>query len=64
MTRDSQILISDEDKLEKFKTIGQVSKLDDGKIIKDENDEIVKVSLKSYINLVKYSGGWLPVILL
>ena len=62
MTRDSQVSISEEDKLEKFKTIGRVSKEDDGKIIKDENDEIVTVSLKSYVELVKYCGGWCPVI--
>ena len=62
MTRDSLVSISEEDKRAKFETIGRVSKEDDGKIIKDENEEVVTVNLQSYIDLVKYGGGWFPII--
>ena len=40
--------MTDEEKLEKFKTIGNVTKEKDGKLIKDENQEKVIVNLKSY----------------
>jgi hypothetical protein len=40
--------MTDEDKIEKFNTIGKVSKDSDGKIIADENKEKVEVTFKSY----------------
>lgn len=54
--------LTDEEILEKFKTIGRVSKDSDGKIIADENDEKVKVTFKSYSQLVNYGGGWTGII--
>ena len=41
----------DSEKLEIFETLGRVSKESDGKIIKDENEEVVRVELKSYLKL-------------
>ena len=54
--------MTDEDKIEKFKSIGKVSKDSDGKIILDENDEKVVVTFKSYSQLVSYGGGWIGII--
>jgi ABC-type multidrug transport system ATPase subunit len=54
--------LTDEEKIEKFKTIGRVSKDSDGKLITDENKEKVEVTFKSYSQLVKYGGGWTGII--
>ena len=40
--------ITTDQKLKYFETLGRVSKEDDGKIIKDENDEVITVEKKSY----------------
>jgi hypothetical protein len=37
--------ILDEEKLKVFETLGRVSKQADGKIIKDENEEIIEVKM-------------------
>ena len=47
-----------EQKLEIFEKLGRVSKDDDGKILKDENDEVIKVGLSNYLQLLKFGGGW------
>ena len=54
--------MTDEDKIEKFNSIGKVSKDSDGKIIADENKEKVEVTFKSYSQLVNYGGGWIGII--
>jgi len=54
--------LTDEEILEKFKTIGRVSKDSDGKIISNENDEKVEVTFKSYSQLISYAGGWTGII--
>ena len=35
-----------------------MSEEDDGKIIKDENEEIINVKMADYMVLLKTSGGW------
>lgn len=30
----------------------------DGKIIKDENEEIIEVKMSDYVRLLKTAGGW------
>ena len=54
--------LTDQEKIEKFKTIGKVSKDSDGKIITDENEEKVEVTFKSYCQLIKYGGGWIGIL--
>ena len=49
--------ISREEKLERFENFGRISKEDDGKIIKDENEEIIQVKPRTYKELIKYIGG-------
>lgn len=53
---------SDEQLLEKFETIGKVSKENDGKIIADENDEKIKITFESFNKIIKYCGGWVGII--
>ena len=62
LSRISEVEITDQEKLEKFETIGRISKEQDGKIIKDENEEVVKVNLQSYLKLINYGGGWVGII--
>jgi hypothetical protein len=50
--------ISDSKKLQIFEGLGRVSDKDDGKIIKDENEEIIRVKMSDYMTLLKTSGGW------
>lgn len=50
--------IPDSKKLEIFEGLGRVTEKDDGKIIKDENEEIIRVKLADYMVLLKTSGGW------
>ena len=40
--------------------MGRISSDNDGKIIKNENDEIISVNLLSYAKLVQFSNGILP----
>ena len=40
------------EKLEKFETFGRVTKEDDGKIIKDENEEVISVERSTYTKLI------------
>ena len=47
-----------------FETIGRVSKDNDGKIIKNENEEKIKVNIYEYLKLLKFCGGWNRFILL
>jgi ABC-type multidrug transport system fused ATPase/permease subunit len=46
-----------EEKLERFENFGKVSKKDDGKIIKDENEEVIQVKYSTYQKLIEYAGG-------
>ena len=62
LSRTTQVEITDQEKLDKFETIGRISKEQDGKIIKDENEEVVKVTLQSYRKLVAYGGGWVGIV--
>ena len=50
--------MSQEQKLELFDNLGKVSAEDDGRIIKDENDEVIRVLMSSYVNLIKAGGGF------
>ena len=52
------VVMSRDQKLELFEKLGRVSAEDDGRIIKDENEEIIKVVFKSYLKLLKAGGGW------
>lgn len=45
-----------------FEELGRVSKDNDGKIIKNENDEIIKVKMASYFNLISLCGGWFNIL--
>ena len=47
-----------EEKLAKFETMGRQTEKDDGRIIKDENEEIINVDMGTYKNLMKRAGGW------
>jgi ABC-type multidrug transport system fused ATPase/permease subunit len=60
LTNSNKDSISDEEKLKIFKTLGRVSNKDDGKIIKDENEEIIHVKLSDYKILLRAAGGWFP----
>ena len=44
--------------------MGRITEEDDGKIIKDENEEVIKVVRSSYKMLMANSGGWKYFILL
>jgi len=46
-----------EEKLKRFENFGKVSKEDDGKIIKDENEEVIQVKYSTYQKLINYAGG-------
>ena len=56
--------ISEEKKLAIFETLGRVSEEDDGKIIKDENEEIINVKMADYMVLLRTSGGWSQLVFL
>ena len=45
-------------KLKKFKTFGRVSDDDDGRIIKDENEEIIEVDTDTCKKMFQYYGAW------
>ena len=45
-------------KLAKFKTFGRVSDDDDGKIIKDENEEVIEVDTDPLGKATSYYGEW------
>jgi hypothetical protein len=47
-----------------FDKLGKVTEKDDGKIIKDENEEIIKVNPQTYNSLLEYSGGKCPLFIL
>ena len=47
-----------------FESLGRLTKEDDGKIIKDENEEIIDVKMADYAMLLKISGGWPGLVLL
>jgi len=38
--------------------MGRVTKKNDGKLTKNENDEVVKVTFNSFRTVIKYAGGW------
>ena len=57
-------VLTKEQKLEKFETFGKVSDEEDGKIIKDENEEKIEVKPDTYKKFMKYSGGKFPMIML
>jgi len=46
------------EKIKKFKTFGRISDDDDGKIIKDENEEIIEVDRGTFVKLFHYYGQW------
>jgi len=41
-----------------FEKIGRVSKDNDGKIIKNENEEKINVNFGEYLKLLNFCGGW------
>lgn len=47
-----------EEKLKAFEKMGRVTSENDGKIIKDENEEVINVEMSSYFKLLKYSKGY------
>jgi hypothetical protein len=47
-----------------FETFGKTTKEDDGKIIKDENEEIITVKFSTYLRLLKSYGGFHVLIIL
>ena len=52
------------EKFQKFKTLGRISKEFDGKIIKDENEELIIVKMATYFKFIKAGGGYTLFILL
>jgi len=51
-------VVSRKEKIELFKTMGRVSKDYDGKIIKDENEERIHVTMASYARFLRFAGGY------
>jgi len=47
-----------------FDRLGKVSKDSDGKIVKDENEEEIEVTMAQYVRLLKFCGGWNRLIIL
>ena len=41
-----------------FERLGRVSEGNDGKIIKDENEEIIVVGRSTYVRFFRAGGGW------
>ena len=50
--------------MEMFDKLGKVTKGHDGKIVKNENEEEIEVTMDQYIRLLKYCGGWNRLIIL
>lgn len=46
------------DVVKEFELLGRISSECDGKIIKDENEEVIRVKISSYTQLVRICGGW------
>lgn len=51
-------VLTEAEKLEMFKTFRRKSKKDDGRIIKDEANEIIEVDLAHYKRTLAYYGHW------
>jgi len=49
---------SSSEKLEAFEKFGKVSESYDGKIIANENQEVIKVTWREYLRLMSYHGGF------
>lgn len=49
--------LTEQQKVEKFNTLGKKTDKNDGKIIRDDDDEDVKVGLETYKQLVALFGG-------
>ena len=49
--------MDDFEKLAKFETLGKVSGDNDGRLIKDENEEVVRVKISTFWKLLNYGGG-------
>ena len=49
--------LTKEEKHEKFKTLGKISNKNDGKCIRDNDDEDIKVGLDTYKKLIELFGG-------
>ena len=47
-----------EEKSAVFKTFGRKENKDDGRIIKDENDEVIEVTFDTYKQVFRYYGHW------
>lgn len=47
-----------EEKLELFETFGRTSSEHDGKIIRDENQEVIKVEYSTFFALLRSCGGY------
>jgi hypothetical protein len=50
--------------MEMFDKLGKVTKGHDGKIVKNENEEEIEVTMDQYIRLLKFCGGWNRLIIL
>ena len=67
MIKESQVekdYISHDQKMEMFDKLGKVTKGHDGKIVKNENEEEIEVTMDQYIRLLKFCGGWNRLIIL
>ena len=50
--------------MEIFEKLGKTSGDKDGKIVKDENEEEIEVTMAQYVRLLKFCGGWNRLIIL
>jgi ABC-type multidrug transport system fused ATPase/permease subunit len=55
---------SEEEMQHLFDKLGRVNADNDGKIIKDENEEVIRVHMRSYIDLLNFGGGYCNLVFL
>ena len=56
--------ISNEGKIEIFDKLGGISEGNDGRLIKDENEEVIIVSWSTYLKFFRKGGNWCLFVLL
>ena len=52
-----------EEKIRAFDALGKGG-VEEGRIIKDENEEVIRVTGRTYLQLLEYCGGWFYLVLL
>jgi len=57
-------ILSDSQITKKMKKFGRISKKCDGKILEDEEDEVVEIKKETYVKLGSYYGDWFILLLI